>query len=511
VDRNAVKNKLLRVTPAPGFNNGPKNTWTDTAMLRNEFAKQRRFTPVRNLLSRAGQAIQTLTPCFMMSPLSLAKFLTPGKLAFDLIVIDEASQMQPEDALGGLLRAKQIVVVGDPKQLPPTDFFARSDEKQSSDDEFEDIDDESILEACQRSFRELRCLKWHYRSRCESLIAFSSREFYENELITFPQARPASFSVDLVRVDGFYQARRNVIEASRLAQEAVEFMRHFAEESEATIPTLGIVAINATQCELLREEVRRISADDALVDCYREKVKSKGDEFFVKNLENVQGDERDFIFISLTYGREPGATAMKQRFGPINGKQGHRRLNVLYSRARIRMCIFASFGSADVKPAEGSHQGVHVLKRYLEYAETRGRAAVGRPSGEPDSDFELEVADRLRRSGYDVVYQVGVSGYKIDLGVRHPDRPEMFLAGVECDGARYHSSTSARDRDRLRQEVLQGLGWDLVRVWSTDWFDNPAHETEKLVKKLERLRSQPACGFNDYRWAATVCANPEQH
>jgi very-short-patch-repair endonuclease len=164
-----------------------------------------------------------------------------------------------------------------------------------------------------------------------------------------------------------------------------------------------------------------------------------------------------------------------------------------------------------VKPAEGSHQGVHVLKRYLEYAETRGRAAVGRPSGEPDSDFELEVADRLRRSGYDVVYQVGVSGYKIDLGVRHPDRPEMFLAGVECDGARYHSSTSARDRDRLRQEVLQGLGWDLVRVWSTDWFDNPAHETEKLVKKLERLRSQPACGFNDYRWAATVCANPEQH
>ncbi|MGB7966196.1 MAG: AAA domain-containing protein [Methylocella sp.] len=339
------------------------------------------------------------------------------------------------------------------------------------------------------------------------MIAFSDAEFYKNALITFPQARPASFSVDLVRVDGFCQARRNVIEAGLLPQELVEFMRHFAEESEVTIPTLGIVAINATQCELLREEVRRISANDALVDRYREKVKSKGDEVFIKNLESVQGDERDFIFISLTYGREPGATAMKRRFGPINGKQGHRRLNVLFSRARMR--IFASFGSADVKPAEGSHQGVQVLKRHLEYAETRGRAVV-QTVGEPDSDFEVEVADRLRRSGYDVVYQVGVSGYKIDLGVRHPDHREMFLAGVECDGARYHSSRSARDRDRLREEVLQGLGWDLVRVWSTDWFDNPATETERLIKKLERCRSQPARGFNDHRWAATIFPNPQQ-
>ncbi|WP_084572943.1 DUF4011 domain-containing protein [Methylocapsa aurea] len=509
-DRKTVKDKLLHATPPNGSNYGPKSTWTDAALLRNEFAKQRRFAPVRDLLSRGGQAIQTLKPCFMMSPLSLAKFLTPGKLAFDLIVIDEASQMQPEDALGGLLRAKQIVVVGDPKQLPPTDFFTRSDDRPSSDDDFEDIDDESILEACQRSFRELRRLKWHYRSRCESLIAFSNAEFYDNALITFPQARPASFSVDLVRVDGFYQARRNVIEAGRLAEEAVEFMRRFAEESEESIPTLGIVAVNATQFELLREEVHRLSANDVLVDRYREKVKSKGEEVFIKNLENVQGDERDFIFISLTYGREPGATAMKQRFGPINGKQGHRRLNVLFSRARIRVCIFASFGSADVKPPEGSHQGVQILKRYLEYAETRGRAAVQTLGGEPDSDFEIEVADRLRRKGYDIVRQVGVSGYRIDLGVRHPDHPEMFLAGVECDGASYHSSKSARDRDRLREEVLRGLGWDLIRVWSTDWFDNPARETEKLVKTLEQRRLQPVRGFNDYRWVTSVFPNSEQ-
>jgi superfamily I DNA and/or RNA helicase len=431
--------------------------------------------------------------------LSLAKFLAPGKLEFDLVVIDEASQMKPEDALGGLLlRAKRIVVVGDPKQLPPSDFFTRSDDKPSSDDEFEDIDDESILEACQKSFRELRRLKWHYRSRCESLIAFSNAEFYDNTLITFPQATPESFSVNLVRVDGAYQARCNDMEAERIAEEACKFMRHFADEDEATVPTLGIVAVNIAQRDLLREKLNRISAGDVRVERYRGLVEAKKEDVFIKNLENVQGDERDYIFISLTYGREPGATAMKQRFGPINGKQGHRRLNVLFSRARVRINLFASFGSADVKPPEGSHQGIHILKRYLEYAETRGQAVAKTYGGEPDSDFEIEVADRLREKGYQVVRQVGVSGYKIDLGIRHPDHPEMFLAGVECDGASYHSSKSARDRDRLREEVLRGLGWSLVRVWSTDWFDNPALETERLIRKLEEVQTQSIRGFTDY-------------
>jgi superfamily I DNA and/or RNA helicase len=179
-------------------------------LLRNEFPKQRRFTPVRGLLSRAGKAIQTLKPCFMMSPLSLAKFAKAGQLEFDILLIDEASQMKPEETLGGLLRARQIVVVGDAKQLPPTDFFNRSADVSGSDEDYEDIDDESILEACEKTFREVRPLKWHYRSRCESLIAFSNAEFYKNSLITFPMARPGSFSIDLVRVNGAYQARRPI-------------------------------------------------------------------------------------------------------------------------------------------------------------------------------------------------------------------------------------------------------------------------------------------------------------
>ena len=498
-DRAVVAARLLQKIPPRGSDIGPRGAWTDMALLRNEFPKQRRFAPVRNLLSRAGGAIQSLKPCFMMSPLSLAKFARPEQLAFDILLVDEASQMKPEEALGALIRAKQVVVVGDAKQLPPTDFFNRSIEAASTDDDFEDIDDESILEACEKTFRQVRPLKWHYRSRCESLISFSNAEFYENSLITFPMARPGSFSIDLVRVDGAYQARRNVAEAVRVAEEAIQFMRYFADMGEVTIPSLGIVSINIDQRDLIDEELRRVWAGDELVDRYREKVQKKGEPLFVKNLENVQGDERDFIFISMTYGREPGATALKQRFGPINGKQGHRRLNVLFSRARMRIALFTSFGSADVRPGELSADGPRVLKRYLEYAETRGRAVVESIANEPDSDFEIEVGERLRAKGYELDFQVGVSGYKIDLAVRHPDHAERFLAGIECDGARYHSSKSARDRDRLREEVLGGLGWAILRVWSTDWFDNPELETDKLVAKLENLRSGPPRTFPDYQ------------
>lgn len=499
VDRQTIKARLLASSPPSGSSVGPKKQWTEMRLLANEFEKQKRFTPVRQLIARAGRAMQALQPCFMMSPLSLAKFVGAGALEFDVLVIDEASQMRPEDALGGMLRSKQLVVVGDPKQLPPTDFFARAESRGSSiEDEGEDLDSESILEACQTTFRERRRLKWHYRSRCESLIAFSNHWFYDDTLITFPTAKPGSFSIELVRVDGAYQNRCNPAEAARVAEEAVSFMRHYANAPEEEIPTLGIVAVNLEQREFIEEELRRLSVDDELVERYRAKADRKGEALFIKNLENVQGDERDHIFISMTYGRKAGEGLVAQNFGPINRKQGHRRLNVLFTRARVRIGLFCSFGSADVRPTETSSDGVHTLKRYLEYAETRGRAAIQSIGGEADSDFELEVAHRLRDKGYKVELQVGVSGFRIDLGVRHPDHTEHFLAGVECDGAAFHSSKSARDRDRLREEVLTSLGWQLVRVWSTDWFDNPELETEKLVRKLEELRQLAASPFTCY-------------
>ena len=499
-DRLRIKASLLTKKPLPGSDFGKKKTWTEMALLDHEIAKQKRFVPVRTLLAQAGNSIQALKPCFMMSPLSLAKFMKAGSLSFDILVIDEASQMRPEDALGAMLRSKQIVVVGDQKQLPPTDFFARSaDAGLGEDDDFEDLDDESILESCQKTFGQRRPLRWHYRSRCESLIRFSNEQFYRRELITFPASKPSSFSIDLVRVQGTFQARCNPTEASRVAEEAITFMRHHAALDEDEIPSLGIVALNIQQMELIQAELLRLVENDVLVDQYREKVLNKGEELFVKNLENVQGDERDFIFISMTYGPEVGTSVLKQRFGPINRKQGHRRLNVLFSRARTRVGLFCSFGSADVVPTPESSEGVHVLRKYLEYAETRGRVSVlPGPGADADSDFEIEVAERLRARGYVIDYQVGVSGYRIDLGVRHPDHPERYLAGVECDGATYHSSKSARDRDRLREEVLNDKGWDILRIWSTDWFDNPALQTTRLLAKLELLRRKPAVERSEY-------------
>jgi hypothetical protein len=342
-DRAAVRSYLLPAAPRAGNGAGPRKTWTEMALIRNELAKQQRFVPIRKLFERSHHSLQAMMPCFMMSPLSLAKFLPAGSVEFDVAIIDEASQVKPEDALGGLLRAKQIVVVGDPKQLPPTNFFNRADgtsDYANEDEEYDDVDDESILEACQKAFRQVRRLKWHYRSRCESLIAFSNREFYENSLITFPMARPRSFSIDLVHVNGVYQGRQNVAEALRVAEDAITFMRRHASYTEEALPTLGIAAVNIEQRDLIREELRRLSAGDEKVDEFIEKAEKRGEPVFVKNLENVQGDERDFILISMTYGREPGATVVKQRFGPINSKQGHRRLNVLFTRARQRIGLF---------------------------------------------------------------------------------------------------------------------------------------------------------------------------
>ena len=271
-DRESVKRRLLAKQPPFGARSGLKKTWTQMYLLQDEFQKQRRFLPVRRLLERAGEAISALKPCFMMSPLSLAKFLPQETFQFDLLVIDEASQMRPEDALGAMLRSKQIVVVGDPKQLPPTTFFDRSGEDHVTDDEDDAIDDESILERCQKVFGDVRRLKWHYRSRCESLIRFSNETFYDRSLITFPAAKPGSFSIDLVRVDGDYHKSGNVTEAERVAEEAVEFMRHFSGSDEASIPTLGIVATNIVQRDLIQETLHRLYAAAELVASYMDKT-----------------------------------------------------------------------------------------------------------------------------------------------------------------------------------------------------------------------------------------------
>ncbi len=455
-----------------GNNTGAKSTWTEMALLRNEMMKQQRFLNVRPMLQRARHSIRALKPCFMMSPLSVGKFL-PRDMTFDLVIIDEASQMRPEDAMGALLRAKQIVVVGDPKQLPPTDFFSRASDDGDDDDGVEDIKDESILEALLQVFPPCPTLKWHYRSRCESLIDFSNREFYDRSLITFPMARLDSFSVDLVRVDGAYEANQNPAEAQRVCEEAISLMRRLADAEKGAFGTIGMVTLNTAQRDRITEEFRRLAAGDEAVERYLQRAESLGEPFEVWNLENVQGDERDFIMISLVYGRAPGRKVVNQTFGPINRSQGHRRLNVLFSRARRRIGLFTSMRSSDVTPSETSSRGVHVSRHTSKYAERRGGADGVVGDRDYDSTFEKAVAERLMAKGFTVDAQVGVSKFRIDLAVRHPQEPSVYLAGIECDGAAYHSSKSARDRDRLREEVLRDLKWEILRVWSTDWFADP--------------------------------------
>ena len=495
--------------PLSGSNYGSRKTWTERELLHHEFGKERTSVRVLQLVRQAGRSIQAMKPCFMMSPLSLAKFVPAGSLQFDLLVIDEASQMRPEDALGGLLRARQVVVVGDPKQLPPTDFFLRSAAVANVDGSGlpPDDDDESILEACHKTFRQIRLLKWHYRSRCESLIAFSNKHIYAPEgrqLITFPAASPGSFSIDRIRIVGAYEQNRNAPEALRIAEDAILFMQHHAAMAEP--PTLGIVAMNSNQAELIGEQINLLARGDDQVENYRKTVLARGERFFVKNLENVQGDERDFILISLTYGPKSGEKQVLQRFGPITLKQGHRRLNVLFTRARRRIGLYTSMDASDIKPGESSSRGVHMLQQYLAYVESGGREAGIDTGRAPDSDFEIHVAERLRGRGFCVHYQIGVSGFRMDLAVVDPDRPAHYLAGIECDGAQYHSSKSARDRDRLRQDVLENLGWSILRVWSTDWFDNPDRQTDLLVRQLEELRAKSAEANRPYMFALREAA-----
>jgi very-short-patch-repair endonuclease len=459
-------------------------------VVKREINKKRRNIPLRKLMLEAGQAIQKIKPVFMMSPLSIANYLPPGSVDFDLLVIDEASQVQPVDALGAIARCRQIVVVGDQKQLPPTNFFGRAIGSADADsdednDEFSQAGDmESILGLCEAQGIPNRMLRWHYRSKHQSLIAVSNRQFYENRLFIVPSPISSGGSLGLKLryvADGCYDrggTRTNRTEAIVVAKAVMD---HFRKSPELS---LGVATFSSAQRDAILDELELLrQADSSLEDSFRSGGVSP---FFVKSIENVQGDERDVIFISVGYGRDASGV-FYQSFGPLNTKGGERRLNVLISRAACQCVVFSSIRAIDIDLNRTQAEGVVALKLYLNYAE-HGVLETNQSTGDSESVFEDQVALALRRRGFQVDHQIGVAGFFIDLAVRDPNSPGRYLLGIECDGAQYHSARWVRDRDRLRQQILESRGWKIHRIWSTDWFQRPQEELESVIAAIESAR-----------------------
>jgi very-short-patch-repair endonuclease len=459
---------------------------TELSLLEHECSKKKRHLPIRQLLDRAGGSLVALKPCFMMGPMSVAQYLAPGQIEFDLVVMDEASQIKPQDALGAIARSAQLVVVGDPKQLPPTSFFDRV-----VDDDDEDPttieESESILGATLPMFPGRR-LRWHYRSQHESLIAFSNHSFYSGDLVLFPSPyrETDSYGIQYSRVPrGCFINRRNMEEARIIAEAVREHFRHRPEES------LGVVAMSAEQRLQIESAIEALAKEDSVLQGHLEKDSIREEPLFIKNLENVQGDERDVIFISMTYGPQEPRGRVFQRFGPINSDVGWRRLNVLFTRSKKRMHVFSSMGSEDIIAGSIAKRGVQALRDFLAFCETGILHKAERETGRaPESDFEIAVMDALRNKGFVCVPQVGVAGFFIDVAVVDPGNSGRYLMGIECDGTTYHSAKSTRDRDRLRQTILERLGWRLRRIWSTDWFKNPHAELQPIIRELDSLKTE---------------------
>lgn len=477
----------------------------EIGILKRELGKQRRLMPLRKLFMAIPNLITSLRPCFMMSPLSVSVFLEAQSYDFDLVIFDEASQVHTEDAIGAIMRGKQVIIVGDTKQLPPTSFFSTSlnDEDYDVDsDETEKDNDagayESILDEATAILPE-RSLRWHYRSRHEHLIAFSNIKIYNSQLITFPSSTESApdCGVEYVYVkNGVYDRggkKNNVMEAKKVAELVFE---HFNKHPNRS---LGVVTFSEAQQNAVDAAIRQIRLQNPRYDKFF--IEDKEEPFFIKNLENVQGDERDTIIFSIGYARDSKGI-MYMNFGPLSKEGGYRRLNVAITRAKHNVKLVGSIVPTDIDLDKVSSEGVKMLRSYIEFAK-QGISALENELKfnydlEFDSPFEESVYDFLQSKGYNVVTQIGCSGFRIDMAVKHPTQSGKFAIGIECDGATYHSSRTARERDRLRQSVLEDMGWTIYRIWSTDWIKDQRTEEDKLINAVEKalgrttIKEEPA-------------------
>lgn len=424
-----------------------------------------------------------------MSPLSVAQFLDPRTTRFDVVIFDEASQVRPEDAVGAILRGNQLVVAGDTKQLPPTSFF---DVLGTPDDDGDPgivaaSDVESILHQCRRAFP-VCYLKWHYRSRHQSLIAVSNSSFYDNQLLIYPAPfnDASHLGLSMVHLPSTLYDRGksacNRLEAKAVARAVIA---HFE-----TVPhlTLGVGTFSVAQQNAVLEELELLLRERPEFE--RHWHNDSGESFFVKNLETIQGDERDVILLSVGYGRDSQGK-LTANFGPLNKEGGERRLNVLITRARLKCVVYSNFTADDLRIDENASFGVRSFKAFLKYSETGLLPEIEEVGRDLESPFEESVYEFLRSNGYEVAKQIGCASFRIDLAIVDPVSPGRYIIGIECDGATYHSSVVARERDRLRQQVLEGLGWRnrLHRIWSTDWYRDHRGAQERLLKAVEDARN----------------------
>ena len=463
----------------------------ETAILRRELQKQRKIMPLRKLFQEIPNLLLTLKPCLMMSPLSVSQFLHAASYRFDLVIFDEASQVRTEDAIGSMIRGTQVIIAGDNKQMPPSNFFNAAASEDDFDDESEEesYNDtnayESVLDETSAILAR-QWLRWHYRSKHEHLIAFSNVKIYDNGLTTFPSStdKAAHMGVEYIYLEnGVYERGKsqNLSEARRVVELIHDHILHRPHRS------LGIIAFSMKQQAAITMAVNQFRFSHQEFESFFDE--EKDEPFFIKNLENVQGDERDTIIFSIGYGKDSNGK-MYMNFGPLNNNGGYRRLNVAITRAKYNVKLVGSIQPTDIDLERTSAEGVKLLRAYIEFA-IKGPTVLDQSISVTDvvsceSPFEEAVYDFLADRGYQVSTQVGCSGYRIDMAIKHPTLSGRYVLGIECDGASYHSARTARERDRLRQEILEKIGWKIYRIWSTDWIKDPTTEGLRLIQAIDQ-------------------------
>ncbi|MCE5213336.1 MAG: DUF3320 domain-containing protein [Methanobacterium sp.] len=485
LNRYRIAENLYMNRPSLTSNASPRS---ELGVLKSEFSRKRGHMPIRKLLSICGGIIQSIKPCFMMSPLSIAQYLEPHSvrnLRFDYVIFDEASQVKPEDALGALLRAKYAVIMGDTRQLPPTTFFDILIDVDSDDYDLAVLADmESILHLTKRSFPS-KMLRWHYRSRHESLIAVSNQEFYDDHLLIYPSPSQEAEDLGLKLIhlpETVYDRGKSATNREEAKEVIKTVFQHYQKYGDKK--SLGIGTFNVRQQQAILEELELQLKLNPKMEKYFNH--DQEEHFFVKNLETIQGDERDVILVSVGYGFDSEGR-LSHNFGPVNQDGGERRLNVLLTRAREKCVLFSNFRGRDLKLTNNSPFGLRALKVFLEYAENKTLEQADKFSESNDNAFEDAICEFLNEHGYQIHTQVGCAGFRIDLAILDPEYPGRYLLGIACDGPMYQSSRVARDRDRLREQILKGLGWRFIRLWSPDWYRNRSEVQKRLLALIEEL------------------------